>query len=35
MATSLTDEQVVSGPDSAGLLMTPEEFDAVKEYLGD
>jgi Uma2 family endonuclease len=26
------EEEVVLGPESAGLLMTPEEFDAIEEY---
>ncbi len=32
MSTASTDQEAVLGPESAGLLMTPEEFDAVEEY---
>jgi Uma2 family endonuclease len=32
MSTLPTDEEVVLGLDSAGLMMTPEEFDAIEEY---
>ncbi len=32
MSTLPAEEEVVLGPESAGLLMTPEEFDAIEEY---
>jgi Uma2 family endonuclease len=32
MNTLPLDQDVILGPESAGLLMTPEEFDAVEEY---
>ncbi len=30
--SSLAESELILGPESAGILMTPEEFDAVKEY---
>jgi hypothetical protein len=32
MSTVSQPQDLALGPDSAGLLMTPEEFDAVEEY---
>src|SRR5258708_1712344 len=32
MSTLSAEQEIVLGPDSAGILMTPEEFDAVEEY---
>jgi Uma2 family endonuclease len=32
MSTVPAEEEVVLGPESAGVLMTPEEFDAIDEY---
>lgn len=32
MSTIPADPDIVLGPESAGILMTPEEFDAVEEY---
>ena len=32
MSTVTAEEEVILGPESAGLLMTPEEFDAIDEY---
>ena len=32
MNTLLADAEIPIGPESAGILMTPEEFDAVEEY---
>ncbi len=32
MSTVVAEQQIVLGPESAGILMTPEEFDAVEEY---
>jgi len=32
MSMVSAEQQVVLGPESAGILMTPEEFDAVEEY---
>jgi hypothetical protein len=30
--SSVTEPKVVLGPESAGMLMTPEEFDAIEDY---
>jgi Uma2 family endonuclease len=32
MSTVPADPEIILGPESAGILMTPEEFDAVEEY---
>jgi Uma2 family endonuclease len=32
MSTAHADPEIILGPESAGILMTPEEFDAVEEY---
>src|SRR5438105_4312342 len=32
MSIAATEEKVMLGPELAGTLMTPEEFDAVEEY---
>jgi len=32
MSTVPAEEEVILGPESAGVLMTPEEFDAIEEY---
>ncbi len=32
MSLVAAEEEIILGPDAAGILMTPEEFDAVQEY---
>src|SRR5437879_11149747 len=32
MSTAATESKIVLGPELNGILMTPEEFDAVEEY---
>jgi Uma2 family endonuclease len=32
MSTVPLEQEIILGPESAGLLMTPEEFDAIEEY---
>jgi Uma2 family endonuclease len=32
MSTVPAEQEILMGPESAGLLMTPEEFDAIEEY---